>query len=320
MSERGPPNDFETEATAWAIRIDADGLDPAAEAALETWLAGDRRRRGALLRAQAALSLLDRGRALPKTPPAAASRFHGLVSRRAAVAAGVGVLAAGGATWLAWPEPGRRYRTAVGEIRRVPLPDGSLAAINTNSQLEVAVTPTKRQVKLGQGEAWFQVAKDAERPFVVEAGLVRVRAVGTAFSVRVLDHGVDVAVTEGVVETWAIGGEAQMIRLAAGAKAFVTPQEPLQAMAAPVEIDRKLAWRGGQIALDGESLAAAAAEFNRYNTRKVVIDDPVLASEGLVGFFNTNEPESFARAAAATLDARVVEDGEYIRLVRGPAA
>src|SRR3546814_6499165 len=74
--------------------------------------------------------------------------------------------------------------TAIGEIRRVPLSDGSLAAVNTQTTLDVTMKPELRQVALKDGEAWFQVAKDRSRPFVVEVGDVRVRAVGTAFAVK----------------------------------------------------------------------------------------------------------------------------------------
>lgn len=317
MIVRESARQIDAAATAWAVRIEGEALDAEAEAALEAWLAGDRRRAGALLRAQAALSLLDRGRALPKPDREHEARWARL-SRRGLIAAGVlaAVGAAGAGAFLGMRESPREYQTALGEIRRVPLADGSLAAINTETRIDVVVTREVRQVKLDRGEAWFKVAHDVERPFVVEARQVRVRAVGTAFSVRALPNGVDVAVTEGAVETWTVGAEQRKTRIAAGARAFVSAEAPVLAMAAPVEIDRKLAWRQGQIALDGESLAAAAAEFNRYNARKIVVDDPVLAAEGLVGFFNTNEPEAFARAAAATLDAMVVVEGDTIRLRR----
>src|SRR3546814_7113773 len=94
-----------------------------------------------------------------------------------------------GLDFLAMPD--QQIQTAIGEIRRVPLSDGSLAAVNTQTTLDVTMKPEVRQVALKDGEAWFQVAKDRARPFVVEIGDVRVRAVGTAFAVTRTAAGVD---------------------------------------------------------------------------------------------------------------------------------
>ncbi len=79
-------------------------------------------------------------------------------------------------------------------------------------------------------------------------------------------------------------------------------------------IERDLAWRTGQIVLDGRTLAQAAAEFNRYNARQVVIDDAAIAREGLVGLFQTNEPDAFARSVAAALGARLTQTPTEIRI------
>jgi transmembrane sensor len=138
---------------------------------------------------------------------------------RGAGGAAAAALVGGVGLWTARPQ---RLDTRLGEIRRVPLADGSLVAINTKTALEVVMKPKSRRIVLKEGEAWFQVAKDPTRPFVVAAGPVRVRAVGTAFSVRRDDEagaGVDVMVTEGVVETWVEGDErSRRRRLSAGSR------------------------------------------------------------------------------------------------------
>src|SRR6185312_13816101 len=135
-------------------------------------------------------------------------------------------------------------------------------------------------------------------PFLVSAGDVRVRAIGTAFSVRRRDDGADVLVTEGVVETWTVSSEDRKRLVSAGSKVFVSDiAGPSTVVDASMQIDRVLAWRDGEIALDGETLADAAEEFNRYNRRKIFID-PTLSDKRLVGWFHTNEPETFAHAAA----------------------
>src|SRR3546814_5104405 len=73
----------------------------------------------------------------------------------------------------------------------LPISDGSIATVNTASRIAVALEPERRHITLEEGEAWFQVAHDAHRPFVVDVGSVRIRAVGTAFSVRRNPEGVD---------------------------------------------------------------------------------------------------------------------------------
>jgi transmembrane sensor len=321
MSERQAASEIDDEACAWALRLDGRDLDLVNEPELEAWLAADPRRQGALLRAQAALSFVDRGRAL--AAPGAANTAWLLTrspSRRGLlIGAGGGAVAAGVAAGALLASEVSRYDTGLGEIRRVPLKDGSLIAINTRSTLKVALSPHMRRVKLEAGEAWFEVAKDAARPFVVQAGPVRIRAVGTAFSVRRQGEGCDVLVTEGVVEAWLDGFADQPARLAAGFKSLIAAGRDPITVQAPEDIERSLSWRTGSIALDGQSLAEAAEEFNRYNERRIVIDDPALAKRRFVGLFRTNDPEGFAAAVAATIGARVTMGPGIISLAGDPA-
>jgi transmembrane sensor len=312
MTERERAADIEAEAARWVVRTDRGDLTAAERAELELWLAGDTRRRGAYVRASAAWSLLDGADALM---PAAREK-SGLISvlRRRDVLAGLSAAAAACAAVVIGPRvTAVKYATALGEIRRVPLADGSMAAINTSSSLGVSLRPEVRRIKLDRGEAWFQVAKEPDRPFVVESGSVRVRAVGTAFSVRRHEDGSDVLVTEGVVEAWSQKSPDSRIRLTAGERTFVSDAAGAAppATAGPA-IARNLAWREGQIVLEGEPLVDAVAEFNRYNERKIVIADPSLQGERLVGWFRTNDPEGFAKAAAASLGAGVRVEGNTI--------
>jgi len=308
MSENG--NAIDAEAARWISRLDAGELPLEQRAALEGWLAQDSRHRGAFLRAQAAWQLLDRARALPVQREDAPTSLN---RRRALVIGGAATAAAVSGSLFLWPRA-NAIETPVGEMRRVALKDGSIATVNTNSLLEVALKQDTRVLKLDKGEAWFDVAKDRARPFLVAAGKVRVRAVGTAFSVRKRDDGADVLVTEGTVETWTTEAPKDRKRVKAGSRVFVSDVAgPSQVIAAAAQVDRALAWRSGQIALDGETLEDAAAEFNRYNTRRLTID-PALEEKRFVGWFRTNEPETFAQAAAKTLNATVVVSDNEIHI------
>jgi len=313
VSSRETAREVADQAAEWAIRINAGTVDAATDERLRRWLEGDPRCQGALLRAEAALSFVDRGRALAGVVPKPSPRP--LWIRRKFAFAAVGLAAGLAAVSLLVAGP-HRYDTGLGEIREVPLSDGSTVDINTQSTVEVAMRPDLREVRLTRGEAWFRVAHDTKRPFVVSAGRVHVRAVGTAFSVRRHDDGADVVVTEGVVETWTTGDEDHLVRVAAGSKAYVAEYEPPKVVPASADVARSLAWREGQIALEGETLGEAAAQFNRYNAQKLVISDPDLANETLVGQFRVTQPMTFASAVATTLGATVVEDGDTIRLSR----
>lgn len=301
------------------MRRDRGTLDAQASEEFAAWLASDARCRGAFVRAEAAWTLLDRARALatPGGESPSVDRAPAGVSSRRVFLGGIAAAAAVACVALyavLQPRP-EQYATQLGEIRSVPLQDGSLVAINTDTQLRADMEQASRTIELDRGEAWFHVAKDAARPFIVAAGTVRVRAVGTAFSVRRRPEGVEVLVTEGVVSTWIEGQEATRRSLAAGTHAFIDARGEQRVGQDSAVIERALAWRNRKIDLQGVTLAQAAAEFNRYNVRKLVIDDPVLASEPLVGRFEVDAVQTFAQVAARMFDARIESDGKQIRLV-----
>lgn len=327
MSERETAQAINDRAAAWVAQMDREGQDPVVRAELNAWLAADDRRRGAYFRAKAAWTMLDRASVLgagqPQPQEVAAAGGAWFSRRRllwgsGAAAAAAAALVVGittGMDFLAGPD--LQIQTALGEIRRVPLSDGSFAAVNTQTALDVTMKPEVRRVALKTGEAWFQVAKDRDRPFVVEVGDLRVRAVGTAFAVRRMAGGVDVQVTEGVVEIWRVGDEGDVQRVAAGSRAFIGPDKAIMPVtAASEEIDKALAWRTGQLIFDGDTVADAVAAFNRYNVRKIAVTDASLGREKMVGRFRTNEPDAFARAVATLMDAKAKIGSDAIILSR----
>lgn len=313
---------IEQQAAEWAVRLDRGPLSPAEQRELERWTAADPRHQGALIRARAQWADLDRIAALA---PNGMRAFEGTkpeanraVTRRA-VAASVAFLAALGAAGI-WftTERGNVYASELGEIRRVALDDGSQMLLNTQSRAIVEFTDGVRRVRLEYGEAVFDVARDKTRPFVVTAEGVTVTAVGTEFAVRVRNAGVAVTVTEGVVEVKrrddALREPAQ--RLGANRRADIVEAEPTVIAALdPATAKRGLAWRDGMLSFDGDTAAAAIAEINRYNRRKVVLDDAALGSKPIIGYFRTSDVDGFARALAAAFDGQVRKDGDVVRIV-----
>lgn len=332
MSARQNAQEIEQQAMHWVMRLDREGRTAAVTDELERWLDGDARRRGALLKAEAAWCALDvlatrqardtSPRRLPASTPAPALHASLRAPRRARwpLVAGTCAAVALAVAGLSVLMPGgERYQTAIGEVRRVPLDDRSTMAINTASRVTVAYAKEQRAVSLEQGEAWFQVAKNKQRPFVVSAGPVRVEAVGTAFSVRRRSDGADVMVTEGTVRVWVVGAEPRAVAVSAGSALFIADTAAIRAepeIAAPV-IERKLAWRAGRLDLSGETLADAVAEFNRYSPTPIVVAQPQIAQKRLFGVFRLDDPEGFARTAAVTLGASFKRRDQAIIITDG---
>jgi transmembrane sensor len=219
----------------------------------------------------------------------------------------------------------QEYATTSGGYQRMTLPDGSVVELNASSEVRVKYSANERRVQLLRGEANFIVAKNKARPFWVEAGLVSVRAVGTAFNVRLGLREVEVLVTEGRVE---VNHEA----LAAPAAAFpvelpvlVAGQRlviPLEAQMTQIEVQalspamicETLAWQGPRLVFVETPLAEVAAQFNQHNPVQLVLGDPELAALPVGGSFKAENVEAFVRLLASDSDI-VVERPSADRLV-----
>lgn len=318
MNRANDNNNVDAAAALWTVRL-GEGLSPAQESELDAWLAQDSRHLGALVRAEAAWSDVDRIAAMSRGRPARPSR--GFNPRRywkpASLAAGLlaAALIGGG---VIHDQLTGRYAADAGEVRRILLDDGSIVTLNTDSVIRVRYEGNQRRVDLGHGEASFQVAHDSARPFVVRAGDLRVRAVGTEFVVRLEGEQVSVTVAEGVVEVKrpVPGPDPRRLiyehdQIVAAGPVPLTPTNIGQD-----EVARQLAWRDGLLVFDGEALSEAAAQVNRYSATPVLIDDPALGREKFVGVFRLGDSRAFARAAAATFNARVSEESGGLHLSR----
>jgi transmembrane sensor len=192
------------------------------------------------------------------------------------------------------------YSTHIGEFHRVVLEDGSSIQLNTDSEVRVHYSSRHRHVDLTRGEALFQVAKNKEKPFDVEAGDTTVRAVGTAFSVRLHEAGanerVDVVVSEGRI---AINPPSTQT-YAAGSVASVRNGRVDATIVEGEDITSKLAWTTGRLMFQGEKLSDVVEEINRYNLRKLQVTDPDIAELRIGGTFQATDPDGFARALGAT--------------------
>ncbi len=223
------------------------------------------------------------------------SNSHGPRLRKIAggfiLAALVGALA-----WYPLNAPAEEtYVTAIGGHKLITFKDGTRVELNTDTVLRVSKKSGERKVWLDKGEAYFEVEHDADRPFVVVANGRRITDLGTKFAVR-QDEKLQVSVVEGLVEVEAKNNKPQSLLkpgdiLTATAQAQSVAQKPLRTIRA------SLGWKHGQLIFVHATLAEAAAEFNRYNTRKLVIDDPSAAALTVVGTFHTKNIDTFTKVA-----------------------
>ena len=220
-----------------------------------------------------------------------------------------------GLGWIGWPHDSS-YRTAIGRVEAVPMQDGSTVTLNTNSGIRVAVTETERRVDLEKGEAFFEVAKDPNRPFVVRAGAARIIAVGTKFSVRREANDVRVVVTEGRVrvEHASPRQRAQTTLISAGDVALAGESGVLVKDQALEDVEDRLSWRHGFVVFHDTPLADVVAEFNRYSTRQVVISNRDLESIRIGGTFRSGNVEAFVRLLSEGFPVRVDESEDRITL------
>lgn len=309
-------DDIDEAAASWAARADR-GLTVAETAELDAWLRGDIRRSGAYARMTWALMSTERavmsaGEA--GRPPVRPTRRRWLVGAGAVAAS----LAATG-VYLGSVRP-TAYSTRKGEKKVVSLDDGSVMTLNTNTRLEVRYAKDRRLVRLIDGEALFDVAKDRERPFVVVARKALVRAVGTSFTVsNVGGAPVEVLVREGIVDVTRSNATGEpLTRVTASSRAILARDTGAVSVAHvdAAELGSDLAWKDGQIVFQGETLAAAAAKFARYSDIGIVIVDPDLGAEKVAGVFNADDPVGFAKSVALSLNAKAEIRADVVRLAR----
>ena len=336
------PGRAERIAAEWVLRQE-QGLTIEEEMQFAQWLQEDARHPALFAEMAKTAELLDGMKfQVAREPKVPAPAARG--SRRRWLAAVAGLAAAVAIGFAVWPHagPNRDYATVastqLGEMKRLELPDGSVAMLNTNTAVEISYKTEERRVRLLSGEAYFTVAKNPHRPFIVQAGRIAVRAVGTAFDVRFRTEALSVLVTEGKVR---VSGTTPPGAKEAGAPVSAPAGEPLlekghiarvafDADRAPSPegiivttmeeraIKSALAWQEGRLEFFETPLAEVVAEFNRYNRHKITIADPVLASRRFGGAFASHQIEPFLELLEQSFGVVAEDRGSetIIRLVK----
>ena len=208
--------------------------------------------------------------------------------------------------------------TTKGQQRQLALDDGSKIQLNTDTILDWRITDSERRVTLKQGEAFFDVAKDPRRPFIVRAGSSEVRVVGTQFSVREEAGHLEVVVKEGKVDvvpdsSRATGPAPTKVELTPGKRLSYDNAQNLVRVAI-VDPDRSLTWRTGSLDFDSATLEEALAEINRYAAKPLVIDDDRLRVVRLSGRFRLGDTEAVVFTLRERFGIEASETAERIAL------
>jgi transmembrane sensor len=245
--------------------------------------------------------------------------------------------------WL-WQHRYPAYATEIGENRSITLADGSTVNLNARSEIRIEFSKAERAVELVHGQALFEVAKNAARPFIVKSGAARVRAVGTQFDVNRAQGGTTVTVIEGRVAVLSEGqGAFPSTKLSAsqdaapGSAIAVTARGAGPAVAAPIYVSAgeqvtvnasrvsppkranvaaATAWTEHRLIFDNTPLVDVVENFNRYNARQLILENAELNDFHVSGVYASTDPASLIRFLQAQPGMEVIETDNAVRIHR----
>lgn len=316
--------DAQEAAAYWDARLRNPDCTAQERATFETWRAADPMNAIAFEKLQDAIEAL---RAASSRPALRALRDAALRKRRGRLAWSGGLAAAlilaTGIGWASLTQQAqgdliaalgladappqtadvapKTFATAIGGRSTITLDDGSRVTLNTQSRLEAHFSKDRREVTLVAGQALFEVAHDAKRPFVVTARDRQVTAIGTEFDVRLEREGVRVVLVEGRVKVEERVSNGLIALLGTDKRELVAGQEYVsKAKSANIvraaDVNQAILWRDGRVAFNDVPLTEAIAEMNRYAAGALVVADPTMSRLRVNGVFRTGETRAFVRA------------------------
>jgi transmembrane sensor len=319
MSERADASDAEQEASRWIARLESADVTLDDHKRFRQWLADSPDHKSAY---EAVSGTWDRLDALSHIAPQSTTTKP---NRRLLLLGSAGVVTAGVAAALIMPrftqDRGVIYETGIGERTTITLEDGSTSELNAAARIRVAYSQNERLVYLDDGEAFFDVQPNVARPFVVQTPYGSVRVRGTSFVVRIEPSGARTTVVHGVVEGFTSGSASQSVvaeanqEIAFGVHGIVgTP------VASPV-VERRLAWRRGMLAFDGETLREATFEMERQTGTRFLFADPGLEELRIGGYVSATDEQAFLDLLEGNLGVQAERDstGAIVLMRRGVA-
>lgn len=311
-------------AAAWFARMRADDVSERERGEFQRWLAEEPRHRTVYEHLEMLWSDLGAHAGTPEI----ATRLHAISARRFPAARSrpprrhvaiwsvaalllIAALVTGWALWPTWQPTPQLYATGTGERRTLLLEDGSRVTLDTDTRLSVTFSQRTRQLTLVHGRAFFHVAKDPDRPFLVTTPDGIVRATGTQFSVYEHNADIEVTLVEGhvvVTPHSPSNHRGTAIAMRAGQRLLMGKGYPVPLLES-ARVNTDTAWLSGKLVFDDAPLPSAIAEFNRYTTDKIVIGDDSLRSIHVTGVFRVDDNRSFVDALKISYGLSAIERG-----------
>lgn len=317
------------EAREWFVRLLDDDVSADEIALWQAWLARSPAHRTAYDRVTDAWTLGGSASARPTIAELAADRYDGSASvaewrenpgprafRPALIAASLAVAVLGGAAAFNIVTPGgeaQAITTARAQHKAAALADGSQVQVGAMTGVQVRLSEHRREIKLDRGEAFFRVAQDEARPFVVRTPFGAVTAAGTAFNVDVGSQQLCITVSEGAVVVQPSGLFARPVRVEAGQR-LVADASGVTVAAAPSQVT----WTQGRLEYRGEPLRSVIEDVNRYAERPVVLRDPAIGELAYTGTVRLDATGDWANGLPAAFPLQVAEgeDGVIVLSAR----
>jgi transmembrane sensor len=235
--------------------------------------------------------------------------------RNSVAAASVGLIGAAGLLYTSRARAWSHASTAVGEFRRVSLPDSSLLELNTGTSVSWRCNDRARNFRIERGEMALELTTGA--PITLAVAVATLSLSPGSFNARLGDGHVGLVVLQGrATGTVVRDGVSRSFVVESGQSAEWSTGLARIAPITAAARERLTAWRNGSVVFDDEMLASAVAEYNRYLSRKIVVADPVLATMRVGGRFATSDPTAFLHAVSVALNADIRRDAGSIQIVR----
>ncbi|MGY4493601.1 transmembrane sensor [Pseudomonas sp. TE3610] len=318
MTDKDPASHLRDTALEWLMRVQQAPEDAPLRTALQQWLDADPAHATAYRKAERVWQLT--GQLLPATTaqwPQPSADVVTLKPRRRwpqVLAVGIAaclVIALAPRLWLNLQSD---YRTGVAEQQSIPLADGSVVRLDAGSAIAVKLGEHRRDVTLLRGQAFFEVAPDAARPFHVQAAGLDVRVTGTAFNVELQPQGQRVAVDHGSVQVTDSRQQVLSPGLTAGQTLSVDERSHAATLAS-VPVSQVAPWRNGQLIVDNQRLGDVIRTLARYVPGRIVLNDAGLADQRITGLYNLREPELALQAMLGPHGGHVRAFGGYLWIV-----
>ena len=296
------------EAGAWLARLQASDLSAADEQTFHNWLAANPAHAAAFEHATGVwenLGALSRGAYFPDEKP------QHQISRRALIAASAGFIIGSGVPFLRGAANAQTFKTSVGECKHVPLSDGSLLLLDTNTSVAIGRDQDVRSIILHYGRINCRVAAGG-RPFVVRAGQRLVLGDHPVFDLYYVENYFSAVLIKGKAMVNTVAGR---VDLSPGERAVATAEQPLRCDWPPMS--SLTAWQTGHLVFQDEAVTDAVREMNRYSAIKLEVDDPQIAAQHISGGYLAGDNAGFAESLTHLFPVKVRQGSGIIKLMNG---